>query len=136
MRSITLRCAIAGFGILLVAVLGSASASSNDVTASAIDEHSEAITANDLAPAICASLPLVNVVTGAGTINGTAGNDLILGTSGSNTINGNEGADCILGGGGDDTINGNDGNDVIDGGSGSDACDGGLGINTLTGCES
>jgi Ca2+-binding RTX toxin-like protein len=130
------RGAVGGFIILIVAIIGHASASSNDVTSSAIDEHSETITANDLAPAACASIPLVNIVTGGGTINGTGGNDLILGTANPNTINANEGADCVLGGGGDDTLNGNDGNDVLDGGSGNDTCDGGLGSNTLISCES
>jgi len=136
MIRMTTRGAIAGFFILIVAIVGNAGASSNNVTSSGIDEHSETITANDLAPAACGSLSLTNIVTGSGTINGTLGNDLILGSSNADTVNANEGDDCVLGGGGDDTLNGWDGNDVLDGGAGTDTCNGGLGANTLINCES
>jgi Ca2+-binding RTX toxin-like protein len=120
-RAIVLFC-----GILLVAILGNASASSNDVTASAVSQQTLSISANDLAPPACSSLILTNLVSGGGTLNGTAGNDLILGNAGSNTINANEGNDCVLGGDGDDTIDGGDGNDT---------CIGGPGLNSIINCE-
>ena len=84
------------------------------------------MTAEELRPAECAGLMLTNVVTGAGAITGTAGNDLILGSGGADTIDGGGGNDCILGGGGDDQL---------DGGEGTDVCLGGAGSNTFSNCE-
>lgn len=56
------------------------------------------------------------LVSGSGTLTGTDGNDLILGSPGADIIDGNGGNDCIVGGGGDDSLNGNNGNDVCLGG--------------------
>lgn len=53
-----------------------------------------------------------------GTINGTEGNDSLVGTAGDDTINGL---------GGNDTLIGNAGNDFLHGGTGIDSMDGGLG---------
>ena len=58
--------------------------------------------------------------------NGTAGNDLILGTNAAETIRGNGGNDCLVGGGG---------NDNLRGGAGTDVCIGGPGTDTFNGCE-
>ncbi|MEA2525639.1 MAG: hypothetical protein QOF73_2866 [Thermomicrobiales bacterium] len=57
---------------------------------------------------------------GAGVINGTTGNDVIVGSEGPDTINGKGGNDVICGLGGADTIHGNTGNDRIFGGLGID----------------
>lgn len=58
------------------------------------------------------------------TINGTAGNDVLVGTSG---------ADVICGHGGDDIIYGNAGDDVLRGGDGDDRIFGGLGFDMISG---
>ncbi len=70
----------------------------------------------------------INIQTG---LNGSAGDDLLIGTGGVDTINGGGGKDAISGGSGDDFLNGGsgnddflyfrgDGNDTIDGGTDSD----------------
>jgi hypothetical protein len=59
-------------------------------------------------------------ITGAGTINGTAGNDVIVGSDGSDTIDGKGGNDRICGLGGADSLYGGRGDDQIDGAAGSD----------------
>jgi Ca2+-binding RTX toxin-like protein len=59
-------------------------------------------------------------ITGAGTINGTAGNDVIVGSDGPDTINGSGGHDRICGLAGVDGIQGGLGNDQVDGGAGAD----------------
>jgi Ca2+-binding RTX toxin-like protein len=46
-------------------------------------------------------------------INGTAGNDSLIGTSGNDEINGLAGNDILYGGSGNDTVNGYDGDDTI-----------------------
>ena len=55
------------------------------------------------------------------TMNGDAGNDVLVGSQGNDTING---------GSGDDLITAGDGNDTIDGGADTDTIDGGPGIDT------
>ena len=54
------------------------------------------------------------------TINGTAGDDLLIGGSDDETINGRDGDDIINGGAGNDTLNGGAGDDNLDGGAGND----------------
>jgi Ca2+-binding RTX toxin-like protein len=56
---------------------------------------------------------------GSGPINGTSGNDVIVGSSGPDTINAGGGHDVVCGGLGDDTINGGSGNDRLFGFFGS-----------------
>lgn len=60
-------------------------------------------------------------------INGTAGNDNLLGTNDDDTISGLDGADIIRGGQGDDTLIGGAGNDffIWNVGDGNDTVDGG-----------
>jgi cysteine-rich repeat protein len=88
-----------------------------------------------------------------GTLNGSFGPDVIVGTSGDDTMNGLTGVDVICGRDGNDDIEGDnagddlygeDGNDGIRGGNGDDDlfggpgidhCIGGLGSNTFTDCE-
>ncbi|MGI0485865.1 beta strand repeat-containing protein [Pantanalinema rosaneae CENA516] len=78
----------------------------------------------------------------ANTINGRAGHDIIEGLSGDDTLSGGSGHDVIYGGDGDDIINGSsendtlyggNGNDRINGGSEDDVIIGGTGADTLTG---
>jgi RHS repeat-associated protein len=60
-------------------------------------------------------------------VNGTVGNDTLIGTSAHNTINGFAGNDSLSGNDGNDTLNGGDGNDTLDGGTGNDVLVGGTG---------
>lgn len=78
-----------------------------------------AIDPNALKPSDCASLDLQVLV--AGGVDGTDGNDLMIGTAVRDTVGGKGGDDCILGGGGDDSLNGGLGYDVCVGGPGSDS---------------
>jgi len=60
-------------------------------------------------------------------LSGLAGNDALYGNGYADTLNGNEGDDTLMGGAGDDTVNGHDGNDILDGGTGADTLNGALG---------
>ncbi len=71
--------------------------------------------------------------TKAETLNGTPGNDLIMGLEGADHINGHGGNDCILGGTGADKINGNAGDDAIFGGDGADSINGNDGSDVIFG---
>ena len=77
-----------------------------------------------------------------GTLTGTNGNNVIVGTSLADTINADSGNDTVCGGDGNDTINGgndNDtlfgegGNDIINGNNHNDTINGGPGTDTLNG---
>ena len=57
---------------------------------------------------------------GAGTTTGTAGNDVIVGSTVANTINGGAGNDTICSLAGNDTLSGDAGNDRLFGGTGDD----------------
>lgn len=67
------------------------------------------------------------------TINGGAGDDILVGGSGDDIIEGGAGNDTINGLAGNDTLNGGDGNDTINGGSGDDILNGGEGTDILNG---
>jgi Ca2+-binding RTX toxin-like protein len=66
------------------------------------------------------------------TINGHGGNDGIRGREGDDVIDGGTGHDFIRGNEGDDTITGGDGDDYLDGGEGDDLLDGGSGWDRVT----
>ena len=121
-----LRFLIVGLVVLILASSVAALAATNTVPATRLANLLNSVGVNNLKPSACAAISLTTLVTGAGTINGTGGNDLILGSSGADIIDGKGGADCILGGGGDDDIRGSKGGDV---------CIGGPGIDTFTNCE-
>lgn len=108
-------------------------AAANTVAGSGAGEDSFVISVNDLKPAECASINLVNIVIGSGTFQGTNRNDLILGSGGSDQIRGMQGNDCVLGGGGNDTLDGRQGNDVLLGGPGNDDLRGGGGTDICYG---
>ena len=114
--------AVGVVGLLLICIAVVATAA-NTVPASNVGSSSTAITANTLKPAACSGITLTNLVIGN---NGTAGNDLLLGSAGVDNMNGANGNDCILGGGG---------NDNITGAAGTDVCIGGPGTDTFTTCE-
>lgn len=120
------RFLMIGLLALLVANLATAMADANTVPPVNLGDQSQAVTANDLKPSECAGLNLTEIITGSGTITGTPGNDLIVGSPGADIIQGLGGNDCIVGRGGADTL---------DGGSGGDVCIGEGGIATFTDCE-
>ncbi len=116
-----------GLLLLILASIVSAFAAGINVPPSNIGEQSAQVTAEDIKPPACQFLHLTNIVSGSGTLIGTAANDLIIGSAGADSIDGLGGDDCILGGNGDDIIIGNDGSDV---------CLGGTGTDSFTTCES
>ena len=115
------RIALFGLIALVLVSVATAFAAGLTIAPTNIGIQSVPVTAEDIKPPACSALTLTIIVRGAGTITGTTGNDLILGSSGNDTVDGLGGNDCILGGGGDDIMDGNDGTDVCIGGTGSDS---------------
>ena len=93
-------------------------------------DHDPVIVGLDLIPT-CNGIPAT--IVGTGVINGTSGNDVIVGLGENDTIHGGQGNDVICGNGGDDTINGGNGNDRLFGGAGDDTLNGGNGDDSLDG---
>lgn len=62
------------------------------------------------------------------TINGDAGNNILVGTDGDDTLNGHAGNDDLTGGAGNDTLLGGDGSDSLNLDAGNDILDGGTGV--------
>jgi len=111
---------IIGLVALLLFSSVTAIAATNTIPTTRLDTTMSSININDLKPSACAGQFLTNLVTGAGILTGSAGNDLIIGSSGVDAVDGLGGDDCILGGGGDDQLTGGDGNDICLGGPGTD----------------
>ena len=86
---------------------------------------------------------VATIVSGAATVVGTPGDDVILATSnagqtirsggGDDTICGSAGADRIFAGDGDDTVLAGNGDDTVDGWIGDDTIDGGFGRDNVAG---
>ncbi len=108
-------------GLAALAVLVAAFAPANTVPATTVGQIQVPIGANDLKPPECAGITLTAVVAG---VNGTNGNDLVLGTAAGETVKGNGGDDCLVAGGGNDALNGGAGTDVCVGGPGTDSFNG------------
>src|SRR5690349_23479591 len=70
---------------------------------------------------------------GPALIDGTANDDVIIGSDGDDTFNGKGGDDIICGEQGKDSISGGPGNDTLRGDGGDDDLDGGPGRDTLSG---
>jgi serralysin len=70
---------------------------------------------------------------GADSLNGTSGLDLLFGGKGSDVLNGQGGNDVLVGGDGADKLDGGAGNDVLFGGAGNDQLRGGAGNDALFG---
>jgi Ca2+-binding RTX toxin-like protein len=114
-----MRAAIITLLLLSLATLGSALAASNSVPRTTVGSALHAITANALKPAACSHINITNIIIGSGAINGTTGNDLILGSPQDDDIKGRGGWDCIISGAGNDRLQGNGGQDVCIGGPGN-----------------
>jgi len=103
---------------MMTAVAAGIEIESNNAGFSSIPVYAE-----DIKPPACSAIHLDNIVSGAGAIVGTEGNDLIIGSTGADTISALGGNDCVLGGSGDDQISGGDGTDICIGSSGTDTFD-------------
>jgi hypothetical protein len=122
----TFRVLIAGLLALMILTSLTAIAATNTIPSTRIEDQRYPFGAMQLEPSSCTGIFVTDLITGSGTVTGTAGNDLILGGPGADTIDGMGGDDCILGGGGDD---------IIAGGDGMDICIGGFGNDQFTDCE-
>jgi Ca2+-binding RTX toxin-like protein len=123
---VSVRLFAAGLLLLALVSMGSAFAASLNVPDSNLEQQTVPVRAEDIKPAACNEIYLDNIVRGSGVFSGTAGNDLIIGSSAPDVIDGAGGDDCILGSNGDDVISGADGTDV---------CLGGYGTDTFASCE-
>jgi Ca2+-binding RTX toxin-like protein len=128
MRSLLRVAIIFIFALSLLSLF--ASTASNNVPDTRLSSQDTIVSPNDLKPPECNGITVTTSITGSGTINGTTGNDLILGSAANDVFNGLSGNDCLVGGNGNDTLNGNDGNDVLIGGAGTDMFHGGNGTDT------
>jgi|GEM_PF-123893 len=85
------------------------------------------------APTCDGKVVTINLNTNGGSGDGTAFDDVILGTPGRDTINAGGGNDTICSGGGRDSVDGGAGDDLIFGGGGHDVLRGGSGADTIYG---
>ena len=67
------------------------------------------------------------------TLNGTTGDDILIGASTNDTLYGGAGNDSLQGGAGNDILYGEAGDDLLNGGIGNDILNGGAGNDTLNG---
>ncbi len=66
------------------------------------------------------------------TLQGGAGNDVLIGSAGADNLTGGDGDDTLNGNDGDDILRGSAGNDVLDGGNGNDGLSGGADGDDIT----
>ncbi len=66
-------------------------------------------------------------------VDGTDGDDVLVGSAVADTLSGGDGDDEIFGLAGDDVLNGDDGDDTLHGGDGNDVIAGGAGDDSLSG---
>ncbi len=66
-------------------------------------------------------------------LNGGAGDDIVGGADGDDTVSGDTGDDQLWGDNGNDVLDGGDGSDTLYGGNGNDTLNGGAGRDTLSG---
>jgi Ca2+-binding RTX toxin-like protein len=78
-------------------------------------------------------MAIINGTNGNDNLVGSSTNDILFGGLGADTLIGGLGNDILFGGLGADTLIGGLGNDILDGGSGDDILDGGLGNDILFG---
>ncbi len=77
------------------------------------------------APALTATMFVVDNGLPPSLIQGTGGNDTLTGTAGNDTLDGGFGNDALNGGAGNDSLMGGGGSDTLDGGAGNDTLNGG-----------
>ena len=102
------------FLVLLAAAVGlgfvttQAFTAANVVPATNIGQFSQAISPSQLEPAECLSggITATSIVGGTGTINSTAANQLVLGSSAVDTLTDTFGSVCMVGGASNDAFNG------------------------------
>ena len=85
----------------------------------------------------CAAAPPLGAILGTAGIDiikGTSGDGVIFARGGPDLVNGLGGDDTICGGAGIDALTGAAGDDVLDGGTGLDICVGGPGADTAVAC--
>lgn len=86
------------------------------------------VTVTGIADGVTRTAPLFG-----GTVNGTGGEDTLIGLLGNDTLNGLGGHDTLFGALGNDKLFGGDGNDYLVGGLGDDKLEGGAGNDDLNG---
>lgn len=105
--------AAGALGVLAVVSVWSADTAANSVPPSRLGESSHPTGPNELKPAECAGLTLVNTIVATGqTLTGTNQADLLVGNASTRTITGRQGNDCIVGNSDSQTLDGGGGNDV------------------------
>jgi Ca2+-binding RTX toxin-like protein len=102
-----------GILTLLLFSAVTAIAAANTVPATLLDHRTLFANLNDLKPSACGGIFVTNLITGTGTIIGTAANDLVLASSTVDSIDGLDGDDCIVGGGENDICLGGLGSDIF-----------------------
>lgn len=118
--------AAGALGVLAVVSVWSADTAANSVPPSRLGESFHATGPNELKPAECAGLTLVNIFVATGqTLTGTNQADLLVGNASTRTITGRQGDDCIVG---------NSASQTLDGGGGYDVCLG-FASTSFTRCE-
>ena len=75
----------------------------------------------------------VNGTAGDDRLRGTSGDDVICGLGGDDSIDGGAGDDAVFGDAGEDRVDGSDGDDTLYGGEDADRLDGGAGRDVLSG---
>ncbi len=113
------------FGLVscLLGTLALAAAAGVALPLAVMDDIRMTLSPQDVAPPACAGMGLSTIITGAGFIQGTVGNDLTVGSAGNDTIEGLDGNDCIIGGKGNDVLIGGAGFDVCIGSSADPSCE-------------
>jgi len=117
------RLAFIALAILIMTSVSLAFAANIAVPTTHLTNQARSIIPNTLKPASCSAITLTTIIycpIGGGNCDGTAANELILGSPNIDIIQGKGGSDCILGGGGDDDISGSQAKDVCIGGPGTD----------------
>ncbi len=128
------RWGVGAFLLVLALSWMTAYSASIDVPVSRVDEDWFVADPNQMKPDECGGIVLTNIVVAPD--QGTAQNDLVLGTAGWDWLSGGDGDDCILGGGGVNFLSGDNGNDVLIGHPNAlDFCVGGAGNDQFFSCD-
>ena len=125
---------LAGIGALvLIGGVAFGFSASNTVPESGLSLSEQNLLLSQLLPDECQSQSPIQLITGSGVFNGTADNDLLLGSASYDEIRATQGDDCVVGGDANDWLRGGGQADVILGQEGNDRLDGQGGRDTLYG---